>query len=44
MINKGVAIIGTWDMPVGNRIYGPIYFEARLTKYIKIAMLAEGSF
>ena len=44
MINKGAAIIGTWDMPVGNRIYGPIYFEARLTKYIKIAMLSEGSF
>jgi ribosomal protein L14 len=44
MLNKGVAIIGTWDMPIGNRIYGPIYFEARLTKYIKIAMLAEGSY
>lgn len=44
IMNKGVAIIGTWDMPVGNRIYGPIYFEARLTKYIKIAMLSEGSF
>jgi hypothetical protein len=31
-------------MPVGNRIYGPIMFEVRTTKYLKIAMLSEGVF
>lgn len=41
---NGVAIIGKWDMPVGNRIYGPIMFEVRTTKYLKIAMLSEGIF
>ena len=41
---NSAAIIGNWDMPVGNRIYGPIYFETRTTKYIKIAMLSEGVF
>lgn len=44
IFSSGVALIGSWDMPVGNRIYGPIYFESRLGKYIKIAMLSEGSF
>ncbi len=42
--SNSAAIIGNWDMPVGNRIYGPIYFETRTTKYSKIAMLSEGSF
>ena len=31
-------------MPVGNRIFGPVMFEVRSTKYLKIAMLSEGVF
>lgn len=42
--SSGVAVIGRWDLPVGSRIYGPICFEARVNKYVRIAMLAEGSF
>lgn len=42
--SNAVAIIGTWDMPVGNRIYGPVFFEVRTTKFIRIAMLSEGVF
>lgn len=42
--SNAVALIGTWDMPVGNRIYGPVFFEVRTTKFIRIAMLSEGSF
>ena len=40
--SNGVALIGKWDMPIGNRIFGPIMFEVRITKYLKIAMLSEG--
>ena len=41
---NSVALIGKWDMPIGNRILGPIMFEVRNTKYLKIAMLSEGVF
>lgn len=40
--SNAAAIVGTWDMPVGNRIYGPVLFEARASKFIRIAMLSEG--
>lgn len=40
--NNAVALIGRWDMPVGNRIFGPVMFEVRTTKYLRIAMLSEG--
>jgi large subunit ribosomal protein L14 len=36
------ALIGKWEMPVGNRIFGPVMFEVRTTKYLRIAMLSEG--
>ena len=39
---NAVALIGKWDMPIGNRILGPVMFEVRSTKYLKIAMLSEG--
>lgn len=42
--SRGVALIGKWDLPVGSRIYGPVQFESRLGKYIRVSMLSEGSF
>lgn len=44
MSTNSVALVGKWETPIGTRIYGPIFFEARVSKFIKIAMLAEGSF
>jgi len=41
---RGGALIGKWDLPVGSRIYGPVQFESRLGKYIRVSMLSEGSF
>lgn len=41
---RGVALIGRWDLPVGSRVYGPVQFESRVKKYIRISMLSEGSF
>ena len=41
---NAVALIGRWDMPIGNRIFGPVMFEVRTTPYLKIAMLSEGVF
>lgn len=41
---RGVALIGRWDLPIGSRIFGPIQFEARVPKYVRISMLAQGSF
>ena len=40
--SNAVALIGKWEMPLGNRIFGPVMFEVRTTKYLKIAMLSEG--
>jgi ribosomal protein L14 len=44
MTTSSVALVGRWETPVASRIYGPIYFEARVSKFIKIAMLSEGSY
>lgn len=41
---RGVALIGRWDLPIGSRVYGPIQYESRINKYIRISMLSEGSF
>ena len=42
--SRGVALIGRWDLPIGSRVYGPVQFESRVSKYIRISMLSEGSF
>jgi len=44
MRTNSVALVGKWETPVASRIYGPVYFESRVSKFIKIAMLAEGSY
>lgn len=44
MFSNGIALVGKWEMPVASRIYGPVFFEARISKFIRIAMLAEGSY
>jgi len=36
-----VALVGRWEMPIGNRITGPSFFEARETKFVRVAMLSE---
>jgi len=41
--SNGVALIGRWEMPIGSRINGPVLYESRISKFIKIAMLSEGS-
>ena len=40
--SRGVALIGRWDLPIGTRIFGPIQYETRLSKYVRVAMLSEG--
>ena len=40
--SRGVALIGRWDMPVGTRIFGPIHYETRLSKFFRVAMLSRG--
>jgi len=30
-------------MPIGSRINGPVLYESRISKFIRIAMLSEGS-
>lgn len=42
--SRGVALIGRWDLPVGSRIFGPVQFESRVSKYIRVSMLSEGSY
>lgn len=42
--SRGAALIGRWDLPIGSRVYGPIQYESRIGKYIRISMLAEGTF
>ncbi len=37
-----IAILGNWDLPVANRIKGPVFFELRTSKYLKTALLSEG--
>lgn len=37
-----VAILGNWDLPIANRIKGPVFFELRSSKFIKTALLSEG--
>jgi len=44
MYTNAIALVGKWDMPVASRIHGPVFFEVRTTKYIKIAALSEGSY
>ena len=41
--SNSVVIVGNWDLPVANRIYGPVLFEFRRSKFLKIAMLSEGT-
>jgi len=41
--SNGVALIGRWEMPIGSRIKGPVLYESRISKFIRIAMLSEGS-
>jgi ribosomal protein L14 len=41
--SNGAALIGRWEMPIGSRINGPVMFESRVSKFIRIAMLSEGS-
>ena len=40
----GVALIGRWELPIGSRVYGPVAYESRVQKYIRVSMLSEGSF
>ena len=40
--SNSIAILGNWDLPIANRIKGPVFFELRSTKYIKTALLSEG--
>lgn len=37
-----VAILGNWDLPIANRIRGPVFLELRDSKFIKTALLSEG--
>jgi len=42
--SRGVALIGRWDLPIGSRIFGPVQYESRIGKYLRVSMLAEGTF
>lgn len=39
---NAVAILGNWGLPLANRIYGPSYYELKLSKYPKFATITEG--
>lgn len=39
---RGVALIGRWDLPVGTRIFGPIHYETRNSKFVRVSMLSRG--
>lgn len=40
--NNCVAILGNWDLPIANRIRGPVFLELRDSKFLKTALLSEG--
>ena len=42
-LSNGAALVGRWEMPIGSRINGPVMFESRVSKFVRIAMLSEGS-
>ncbi|MCB1711814.1 MAG: uL14 family ribosomal protein [Candidatus Riesia sp.] len=41
--SNAVAILGNWGLPLANRIYGPSYYELKISKYPKFATISEGA-
>jgi len=40
--SNAVAILGNWGLPLATRIYGPAYYELKISRFPRFANIAEG--